>query len=100
MSIKLIRMRSGEDVIGEVTTENPEFLEVEQPAVLMPMPDGTGNSVQMGMVPWQPFSKSKQFSIPKDWVVTLSEPAEDIENGYRKSYGSGIDVTSKQLLIG
>ena len=28
--IKLIRMRSGEDVVGEVTKENEEFLDIKR----------------------------------------------------------------------
>jgi hypothetical protein len=96
--IKLIRMKSGEDVIGEVSYTN-DMLKLEKPAVLMPMQNGRGNSVQMGMVPWQPFSKNTEFSIPNDWIVTVSEPSEDIENGYRKNYGSGIEVPPSQLLV-
>ena len=100
MSIKLLRMRSGEDVIGELADENSEFINLEKPAVLMPMQNGRGNSVQMGMVPWQPFSKNTKFTVPRDWVVTISDPSEDVENGYRKTYGSGIDVPASQLLVG
>ena len=97
--IKLIRMKSGEDVIGEVSYAN-DTIRLGSPAVLMPMPDGRGNSVKMGMVPWQPFSKSTEFSIPSDWIVTMSQPSDDIENGYRKNYGSGIDIPQSELLVG
>ena len=97
--IKLIRMKSGEDVIGEVSYTN-DSVRIEKPAVLMPMQNGRGNSVQMGMVPWQPFSKSTEFSIPSDWIVTMSQPSDDIENGYRKNYGSGIDIPQSELLVG
>ena len=96
--IRLIRMRSGEDVIGEVSKENTEYVEVENPAVLMPMRDGRGNEPVMGMVPWQPFSKNTTFSISRDWTVTISDPSEDIEDNYRRVYGSGIEVPTKKLL--
>ena len=99
MSIKLLRMRSGEDVIGELADENSEFINLEKPAVLMPMPASQGREMSMGMVPWQPFSKSTKFSIPGDWVVTTSEPADDITNGYRTNYGSGIQVATNKLLV-
>ena len=100
--IKLIRMRSGEDVVGEVTKENEEFLDIKDPAALMPMSGGASNTVQMGMVPWQPFSKSKEFTVSRSWVVTISEPAEDIVDNYRRVFGSGIDVPptmGKKLLL-
>ena len=94
--IRLIRMRSGEDVVGELTKENEEFIDVKEPAALMPMSGGANKTVQMGMVPWQPFSKSTKFNIPKDWVVTTSDPADDIENGYRTNFGSGITITTNK----
>ena len=96
--IKLIRMKSGEDVIGDVTEIDTGYI-VEKPAVLMPMPASPGREMSMGMVPWQPFSKSTKFSIPGDWVVTTSEPADDITNGYRTNYGSGIQVATNKLLV-
>ena len=97
--IKLIRMRSGEDVVGDVAKENEEFIDLKDPAALMPMSGGASNTVQMGMVPWQPFSKSTEFTVPRGWVVTISEPAEDIEDNYRRVYGSGIDIAPKKLLL-
>ena len=97
--IKLIRMRSGEDVVGEVSKENEEFIDVKEPAALMPMSGGANKTVQMGMVPWQPFSKSKEFTIPRNWIVTISDPSEDIEDNYRRAYGSGIDMPPKKLLL-
>ena len=96
--IKLIRMKSGEDVIGEIE-EVKDGIIVESPVVLMQMGSGSGQ-IQMGMVPWQPFSKSKKFTISKEWIVTISDPAVDIENGYRKQHGSGIEVSQSQLLTG
>ena len=96
--IKLIRMKSGEDVIGEFE-ETEDGVVVEKPVVLMQMPGDRGQ-IQMGMVPWQPFSRSNKFTISKEWIVTISDPAVDIENGYRKQHGSGIEVSTSQPLKG
>ena len=97
--IKLYRMRSGEDVIGEVESENQEYVNIEGPAVLMPMPGNQGGQMQMGMVPWQPFSKAKNFQIPRDWIVTESDPTDDVADGWRRSFGSGIEVPPKKMLL-
>ena len=96
--IKLIRMKSGEDVIGEVNYAN-DTLRIEKPAVLMPMSSDRGGEMKMGMVPWQPFSKSEEFSIPNDWIVTVAEPTDDVADGWRKSFGSGIEVPPKKMLL-
>ena len=101
VAIRLIKMRSGEDIVGEVSNENTEYLKVSTPVVLMLQQNSVDSKVQMGMAPWQPFSRDKEFEIPRDWIVTISNPAEDIANGYRKMYGSGIEIpNTAQLLVG
>ena len=97
--IRLFRMRSGEDVIGAVESENLEFVNLESPAVLMPVQGNQAGQMSMGMVPWQPFSKSKSFQLPRDWIVTQSEPTDDVADGWRRSFGSGIDIPPKSMLL-
>ncbi len=97
--IKLFRMRSGEDVIGDVESENQEYINLEGPAVLMPVQGNQGGQMSMGMIPWQPFSKNKEFSIPNDWIVTMSAPTDDVADGWRRSFGSGIEVAPKKMLL-
>ena len=101
VAIKLIKMRSGEDIVGEVSDENTEYLRIGTPVVLMLQQNSVDSKVQRAMAPWQPFSRDKEFEIPRSWIVTISNPAEDIANGYRKMYGSGIEIpNTAQLLVG
>ena len=67
----------------------------------MPMSDGRGNAVQMGLVPWVPFSEAKEFEIPREWVVLITTPATSVVNNYNQAYGAGIVVptVSQQALL-
>ena len=99
--IKLLRLKSGEDIVGDIIGENSEYLIVKNPAMLMPVGDGRGGSVQIGLTPWMPFSEAKDFEVPRDWVLITTEPALDIVNNYNQAFGSGIvvpQVSSKTLL--
>ena len=99
--IKLLRLKSGEDIVADIIGENSEFLIVKNPAMLMPVGDGRGGSVQIGLTPWMPFSSSKDFELPREWVLITTEPAQDIVNNYNQVFGSGIvvpQVSSKTLL--
>lgn len=91
MSIKLLRLKSGEDVVADID-ENEDTITLENPAQIGPMGDPRGGNVQMGFGPWVPFNKSKTVEIPRDWVVFIIEPADDIVNNYRQAFGSGIVV--------
>ena len=100
--IKLLRLKSGEDIVGDIIGENSEFLIVKNPAMLVPVGDGR-TSMQMGLMPWMPFSASKEYEIPKDWIIVITEPLKDIVNNYNQVFGSGIvvpdvSIDSKTLL--
>ena len=99
--IKLLRLKSGEDIVTDIVGENSEFLIVKNPAMLMPVGDGRGGSVQIGLTPWMPFSEAKDFEVPRDWVLITTEPAQEIVNNYNQVFGSGIvvpKVSPKTLL--
>ena len=104
MNLKLLRLRSGEDVICEVLKESAEFIYIKNPAMLMPV-GSQGQQMQMGMAPWMPFSEQNEFEIPRDWLVVMSDVVKDIANNYNQIFGSGIvvhdiKVDTKTLLKG
>ena len=99
MSIRLLRLKSGEDIVADID-ENEEFITLENPAVLVPMGDPTGRNMQMGFGPWIPFVDGNrvEVTIPRDHVVFIVTPGKDIVNNYRQAFGSGIvvpEVTTK-----
>ena len=103
MNVNLLRLKSGEDVIADVTlVDTEDTIKLENPAILMPMGDPKGGQMQMGFGPWAPFSDQKEFEIPRDWLVFISTPGKDLLNQYNSMFGSGIvlpDMKSgKQLL--
>ena len=105
MKFKLFRFSAGEEVICEIIKESAEYIKIKNPAMLMPMSDGRGNAVQMGMATWMPFSEHKEFEIPRDWVVVTTQVVTDIANNYNQVFGSGIvvpdvKVDTKTLLTG
>ena len=92
MAVKLVRLKSGEDIIADNMAESAEIVKIKNPAMLMPMSDGRGNQVQVGLAPWMPFSEAKEFELPRDWVLLTTEPAQDIVNNYNQVFGTGIVV--------
>ena len=103
MNVKLLRLKSGEDVIADVTlVDTEDTIKMTNPAILMPMGGNQGGHVQMGFGPWAPFSDDKKFEIPRDWLVYISTPNKDLLNQYNSMFGSGIVVPDmkigKQLL--
>ena len=105
MAIKLIRVKSGEDIVGDIVGENEENLTIENPAIIMQLADGRSNKVNVGLVPWSPFSHESKVKVDRDWVVFVTTPVKDILNNYNQIFGSGIvvpdvRVDAKTLLTG
>ena len=104
MNVKLLRLKSGEDIIADVTlVDTEDTIKIENPAVLMPMgQQQQGGQMSMGFGPWAPFADQKEFEIPRDWLVYMSTPNKDLLNQYNSVFGSGIVVpdmkVGKQLL--
>ena len=93
MAVKLLRLKSGEDIVAEhVQGKIGQNITIVNPAMLMPMSDGRGNQVQVGVAPWMPFSAEKRFDLPGDWILLMTDPAPDIVNNYNQVFGSGIVV--------
>ena len=96
MAIKLLRLKSGEDIVADID-ENEEFITIENPAQVVPMGDPKGGTMQMGFGPWVPFNKGNKVEIRRDWTVFIITPADDIVDNYRQAFGSGIMVPPKRI---
>ena len=94
MAVKLVRLKSGEDIIVDIISENSEIHKIKNPAMLMPVrhTPGRQDQIQVGLAPWMPFSDAIEFDLPRDWVLLTTEPAQDIVNNYNQIFGSGIVV--------
>lgn len=103
MSVMMMRMKNGEDVVADVNLDKESTVTLKNPAVLMPMRDAGGGNMQMGFGPWIPFSASTnpEVEISREHILFTIEPNTDVANNYRQAFGSGVvvpETTTKQIL--
>tara|TARA_Y100001973_G_C4958134_1_gene213603 strand:- start:16 stop:345 length:330 start_codon:yes stop_codon:yes gene_type:complete len=108
MSTRLLLLKSGEDVIADVTEMLVEdkvvgyYLKYPCRVNLVSNVERTEGSSKIPskiqLLPWMPMSKDKTVPIPSDWVVTIVEPIEQVENmfldgveKYEKSKADSVD---------
>jgi hypothetical protein len=98
MTIKLMLLKSGEDIIADVAEmamgeeENKRVVGyfLKQPCVVkMRNPNLTeedGNNKKAGfevsLFPWMPLSKEKTIPITAEWVITMVEPITKLKEMY------------------
>ena len=88
----LVRLSSGEEIIGEVT-ETENLITIKDGYTLIPAGEG-----RIGMMPFMAYTKAKNgITIDKSFVVFTVEPADDLQEQVR-SMSSGI-VTPKKKIV-
>jgi hypothetical protein len=91
MTIKLILLKSGEDVIADVNEmyieeqkligylfKNPCSVKLRS---FSPESDGK-NGYQIGLSSWIPLTKDNIVPVPLDWVITMVEPIDRLFEMY------------------
>ena len=99
MTIKLLLLKSGEDVIADITEmgtgdekdrrvvgyflNKPCIIKMRDPNVLTEEPDGpTKAGFAVSLYPWMPLSKEETIPIAADWLITMVEPIDKLKQMY------------------
>ena len=115
MTVKILLLKSGEDVVADVKEMiSPDdkvigyFL--TKPCVIKLIPktieteEGETKETSISMYPWMPLAKEKDIPLPTDWVVTMVSPIEKVETMYKEDVLNGqttnkIDNTDQSTTI-
>ena len=94
MAAKLVLLKSGEDIIADVTEmgvgEETERRIVgyffDKPCIIKlregeESPDQK-SAYKISMFPWMPLSADPKIPVPADWVVTMVEPKDQLRTMY------------------
>ena len=97
MTVKILLLKSGEDVISDVNEMvSPDdkvigyFL--KRPCVIKLLPkvsEGEKRETSISMYPWMPLAKEKEIPLPTDWVVTMVTPIKKVEQMYTEDVLNG-----------
>ena len=97
MSVKLLLLKSGEDVVADVqemvVEEKVVGYYLKYPCRVKLLSDVSqvdANSKvpsKIQLQPWMPLSKDKVIPVVSDWVVTITEPIQQL----KKMYNDGVE---------
>ena len=94
MTVKLIRMWSGEDVIADITKEDTDSITITDPIVAVP----SQTQGQIAFAPWSPLLQKDKLEVTKKYVVYMADPQEDIIEQYNSMFGK-ISKPTKKLIL-
>ena len=88
MTIKVLVLKSGEDVIADVQEMMSSSDQVigyflTKPCVVKIQASETNTDVSVRMHPWMPIARETMIPVSADWVVTMVTPVEKIQEMYQ-----------------
>ena len=100
MTIKLLLLKSGEDIIADVTEmavgeekersvvgyflDKPCVIRMRDPNLIEEKGPKKQSGFQVSLFPWIPLSKETRIPVPADWLITMVEPAYKLKEMYVK----------------
>ena len=93
MTVKILLLKSGEDVITdlkEMISPDEKVIGyfLTKPCVVKLIPkdseDESKRETAIRMYPWMPLAKEKDIPLPTDWVVTIVTPIDKVEQMYKE----------------
>ena len=98
MTIKLVLLKSGEDIIADVTEmavgeeeersivgyflDRPCVIRMRDPRLVEQDGPQKQSGFQVSLFPWIPLSKETRIPVPADWLITMVEPAYKLKEMY------------------
>ena len=94
MTVKLIRMWSGEDVIADIIKEESDSITITDPIVAVP----SQQPGQIAFAPWSPLLQKDQIEVTRKYLVYIGDPQPDIIEQYNTMF-SKISTPTKKLIM-
>jgi hypothetical protein len=98
MTIKLMLLKSGEDLISDVTEmvigeesnqrvvgyylDKPCLVRMRNPSLVDDEGKNKKSGFEVSLYPWIPLSADERIPVPADWLVTMVEPTLKLKEMY------------------
>ncbi len=94
MTVKLIRMWSGEDVIADIVEENTDSVVITDPIVAVPSQE----QGRIAFAPWSPLLQKDKLEVTKKYIVYIGDPQAEIIEQFNQMFGK-ISKPTKKLIL-
>ena len=100
MTVKLVMLKSGEDIVADVKEiksnedvigyyfNDPLIVKMYEPEEPTVLSEGSTNQysskINIIFYPWVPLSAEKSVPCSADWVITIVEPIENLKKLYQE----------------
>ena len=91
MNIKVLRMVTAEELIGEWNQEKSSIM---NPVVMVPV-----SKDKIGFQPWITLSDEEEISLKDQHIMAVVTPDIKLQNEYNRVFGSGLIVPETENIV-
>ena len=95
--LRIIRLTTSEEIIGEIEEQNDDIVRMKNPCVLGITMNASGKA-GLQMQPLLLFSEQKVVNFKTQHILYEVSVATELRNKYNEIYGSGIVVAKSPLI--
>ena len=89
MAIKILRLITGEDIIGDFSEEASNQVKLKKPFIIYPTSQPKpGEAIKFGMYTYIPYAETEEITFNNDKVITIVDPKQDLLASYTQSTSS------------
>lgn len=99
MNIKLMRLSTGEDLIGDLKNLDEGGALIENPCIVYLSQNPNGGPANLGMTRWMPYADNKEFLLERQFIVTVADPVEELAKQYDGVFGTGLIMPSQKIEV-
>lgn len=92
--IRMLKLVSGEELVCSVVDSDDTGMKIENPVIYMAL--GNAVATQKWMFP---FVTQTEFFIPKEYIMLVVSPQEEVIENYRERFGSGLALPPQKGLL-
>lgn len=97
-NLKILRLSTGEEIIGEIVEENITKITVKNPVRIVVVPSKSDpQNPSIGFAPFMQWSEDKNLTLNAIHVITTATPITEFVNQYNSIHG-GIVVPKSKLI--
>ena len=82
--VKVLKLTTGEEVIARAK-QNRDYIELEKPMTLAPVPGQAAGQMGFAMVPWMMAAKGDFIQLSLSHIMVETEAKSEIEKNYLAS---------------
>jgi hypothetical protein len=98
-NLKLVRLFTGEDIMGEILETNDKFIVIKNPVRVVVIPSkAEPDKPGVGLAPFSHWTKDKEVNLYVHVVMAVMNPISEFVNQYNAVFG-GLVISDNKLIV-